>query len=306
MPNTLSLLRKPRLWLLLSLLSSADVTIGETEISGAVSIGREYDSNVAIDELDQSSNKGDRATLLGADVALKQDVTEDTAASLSYGYSGVNYDNFDTLSRQTHMLGFNLSTDWSAATSGLNYFYIRALLDGEDFLTYQRISPSLSGFVSKRWFLRGAYVYGQKDVTSRQGRSAKNHGGEVDAYFFWQGLRRYINLGYSYRNEDSEAARFDYSGHQIKLRLVQRFDIFGELTTFELGMRYEVRDYSSPTPSISAERDDDRLRLKAELEIPLGSHLQWSVYTSYSDYSSNLPSADYQQTLVGTRIELSF
>ena len=280
--------------------------VAETAVSGEVSLGYEYDSNVSVDELDRNSNVGDGGVLFSADISLDHDLTDETSASASYAYSRIDYQDFDFLSRETHMLGGNLSSKWDKVTAGINYFYIDARLDGNEFLTYHRASPSLSGFVSKRWFLRGAYVFGDKKIARRPGRDAQNHGAELDAYYFWRGLRRYINVGYVYRQEDSEAARFKYKSHQVKVRAVQRFEIFSKLSTLELGLRYEDRDYDEATPSIGEKRADERVRATVEFDLPVTDRVNWGVYGGYSDYLSNLPSADYDQTVVGTRIEFSF
>ena len=278
----------------------------ETLVSGEVSVGFEYDSNVSVDELDKNSSVGDGGALFSADISLDHDFTDNTSASVSYGYSRIDYQDFDFLNRETHMLGGNISSKWENVTGGINYFYINARLDGNDFLTYHRASPSLSGFVSKRWFLRGAYVFGDKTIARRPGRDAQNHGAELDAYYFWRGLRRYINLGYVYRQEDSQAARFKYKAHQIKLRAVQRFEVFSKLSTLEFGLRYEDRNYDEATPSIGERRNDERVRATVEFDLPLTDRINWRVYGGYSDYLSNLPSADYDQSLIGTTVELSF
>lgn len=275
-------------------------------MSGDLSLGYEYDSNVTVDELDRSSSVGDGGLVSSVNLSLDHDINDDTSGSLSYGYSRIDYDQFDFLSRETHIVGANLSSRVGDATLGMNYFYIDARLDGRDFLTYHRVSPSLSGFVSKKWFLRGAYVYGDKKISRRPGRDAENHGAELDLYYFWQGLRRYVNLGYVYRDENSRADRFDYKAHQVKLRAVQRFEILGKLSTLELAIRYEDRDYSGITPSIGEERSDERYRLNIELAVPVTDALTWSIYAGYSDYYSNLPSADYDQNLTGTRVEWAF
>ena len=293
-------------WLALCYLLWTMTASGETVISGQLGLGYEYDSNVSVDEVDRSSSLGDNGLLFSADLAIDHDFTDTTSGSASYAYSRIDYEEFDFLSRETHVLGANLSNSWESITGGINYFYIQARLDGNQFLTYHRASPSLSGFVSKKWFLRAAYVYGDKAIANRPGRDAENHGGEFDAYFFWQGLRRYINIGYVYRDENSRADRFDYSSNQWKLRAVQRFELFSRLSTLELGLRYENRDYSSPTPSIGEPRDDERYRAAVELEIPVTEQFNWQVYGGYSDYYSNLPSADYDQSVVGTRIEFNF
>lgn len=294
-------------WLVLGSAVFAGVNAhAETLVSGEVSLGYEYDSNVSVDELDRSSSVGDGGVLFAADISVDHDFTDKTSASASYGYSRIDYQDFEFLNRETHMLGGNLSSKWEDVTTSINYFYINARLDGNDFLTYHRVSPSLSGFVSKRWFLRGAYVFGDKTIANRPGRDAQNHGTELDAYYFWRGLRRYINLGYVYRQEDSQAARFKYTAHQVKLRMVQRFEVFSKLSTLELGLRYEDRNYDEETPSIGERRRDERLRATIEFDVPLTDRINWRVYGGYSDYLSNLPSADYDQSIVGTLVELTF
>lgn len=298
---------KALLWLTTGYaLAFNNTATAETLISGAVSLGVEYDSNVSVDELDRNSSVGDGGALFAADISLDHDFTDKTSASASYGYSRIDYQDFDFLNRETHMLGGSVSSKWQKLTAGINYFYINARLDGNDFLTYHRASPSLSGFVSRRWFLRGAYVFGDKTIARRPGRDAQNHGTELDAYYFWRGLRRYINLGYVYRQEDSQAERYKYDAHQVKLRVVQRFNVFSRLSTLELGLRYEDRNYSEATPSIEQKRSDERFRASIEFDIPISDRINWTVYGGYSDYASNLPSADYDQSLLGTRVELSF
>lgn len=297
----------PLSWLLAMTAGLASAVVSaETQFSGDVSLGYEYDSNVTVDEVDRSSSVGDGGLLSSINLAIDHDLNDSTSGSLSYGYSRIDYEQFDFLSRETHIAGANLSSRLGKTTLGVNYFYINARLDGRDFLTYHRASPSISGFISKKWFLRGAYVYGDKAISRRPGRDAENHGAELDLYFFWRGLRRYINLGYAFRDENSRADRFDYTAHQLKLRAVQRFDVLERLSTLEVAFRYENRDYSGITPSIRERRADERFRLNIELGVPITEQVSWSVYAGYSDYYSNLPSADYDQNLVGTRVEFAF
>ena len=87
---------------------------------------------------------------------------------------------------------------------------------------------------------------------------------------------------------------------------MQRFEVFSKLSTLELGLRYEDRDYDEATPSIGERRHDERLRATIEFDVPLTDRINWRVYGGYSDYLSNLPSADYDQSILGTLVEITF
>jgi hypothetical protein len=85
------------------------------------------------------------------------------------------------------------------------------------------------------------------------------------------------------------------------LRYIQRFELFSRLAKLEFAWRYEDRDYSSETPSIGEDRQDERHRWRVDFEIPLVGRSALQVYSGYADYESNYPQADYDQTLVGSR-----
>jgi hypothetical protein len=73
------------------------------------------------------------------------------------------------------------------------------------------------------------------------------------------------------------------------------------MAKLELAWRYEDRNYSSITPTIGADRDDQRHRWRADFEIPIIGRSAMQVYYGYANYDSNYSPADYTQNLVGTR-----
>lgn len=273
-----------------------------TEFSAEVGLGAEYDSNVTVDELDASSSESDYSLIMDAELQLEHQFNDRTEVALTYDFSQSNYDQFSFLDRQTHLLGLDLSTDLGKLSSGLSVYYINARLDGNDFLEYYRGSPYLSGFLSKRWFARGAYVYSDKTIEQNMGRNAESHAGELDLYYFRRGLRSYFNFGYKFKDEDAVEERFDYAANNLKIRYVKRFDVFGEVLKTEYSWRYERRDYSSITPSIGEKREDNRHRWKVDIEYPILTKGTIAIYAGYADYDSNYPRSDYDQQVVGTRL----
>ncbi len=277
-----------------------------TDWSAQVGVGLEYDSNVAVEEVDITSNQGDYAMTVDAGLGVKQELSKTAAAALTYDFSQSVYDEFSQVDRQTHMLGADLGLDFARVDPGISVYYINSRLDGSQFLDLYRVSPSVSGFLGRKWFARGAYVYSDKTIHDRQGRDATTNAGEADGYFFMRGLRQYFNLGYRYRNENAEADQYDYLSNTVKLRYIQRIELFSRLTKLELAWRYEDRKYRSDTPSIGEKRHDQRSRLRLDYEIPVFGNGAVQFYAGYADYQSNYAPADYDQTLVGTRFMYSW
>jgi surface lipoprotein assembly modifier-like protein len=277
-----------------------------TRWSGELGVGVEYDSNVAVEEVDRATNQSDYALTLDAGVGMQRDLSKTSELGLSYDFSQSIYETFSQVDRQTHILGTDLSFDFEHVDPGVSLYYIHSRLDGNKFLELYRASPSLSGFLSRKWYARGAYAYSDKSVENRPGRDAQTNALELDLYFFRRGLRSYFNLGYRYKDEDANADRYDYQSHSVKLRYIHRFELFSRLSKLELAWRYEDRNYSSETPSIGEDRDDQRNRWRIDYEIPLIGKTSVQFFAGYADYESNYPAAEYDQTLAGTRFLYSW
>ena len=284
----------------------ADKGMPAPTFSAEIAVGAEYDSNVSVEEVDATSGESDHAIIVDLEVGMDQQVNDRTDLSLSYDFSNSKYNEFSQVDRQTHILGADLAYDAGEFNTGISAYYIDARLDGDGFLELTRVSPSLSGFISKRWFARGAYVFSDKTLDERPDRDAQTHAGEADLYFFRRGLRSYFNVGYQFKDEDAEAARYDFRSHNLKLRYIHRTELFSRLAKFELSWRFEDREYLSETPSIGEDRDDTRNRWKVDLEYPVTDQATIQLYGGYAEYDSNLPAADYYQTVFGTRFLYSW
>lgn len=272
-----------------------------TQFIAEVGIGGEYDSNVAVDEVDLSSSQSDYGLTLDAKLGAHSNLNENTELDLSYDYSQTSYNEFTLVNRKTHILGSSLDFDMGDLDSGVSFFYIHSRLDNKKFLEFYRVSPSVSGFLAKKWFARGAYVYSDKNIESSDERDAVSNSAEFDLYYFRRGLRSYFNFGFQYKYENARASEFDYTSGNLKLRYIHRFNLLSRVATLQLALRFEDRNYSSVTPDIEKRRDDHRERWRIDLKIPVTEQAAVQLYAGYSDYDSNLPRADYSQNILGTR-----
>ena len=278
----------------------------ETKLDVELAAGYAWDDNVGLDELERATGESDEVTSLEIQGSAEFSFDDRASVRISAGLVDDSYRQFSQVDRRTESLGINLETLWGKATVGINWFDVSADLDDEAFLTYERISPYVAGFLSKQWFLRGEYVYGEKTIARRPGREADSHSVSIDSYYFIQGLKRYAVLGYTFRVDNARANRYDYDSHALKLRYVHRESLANLPLELELEGKFEDRRYKSPDPFIQTEREDTRLRLSAELRLLITEYASVSVHVKNSDYDSNLPTASYSDLVVGTELRLSF
>ena len=268
--------------------------------------GYAWDDNVGLDELERATGESDEVTTLEAQGSAEFKLGEATSLRLSASLVDDSYQKFSQVDRQTTSVGANLETALGSATVGFNWFDVTAKLDQEHFLSYKRISPYVATFLSKEWFVRGEYVYGEKEIEKRPGRAADSHTVSVDSYYFLQGLKRYAVLGYAFRLDNARANRYDYESHAIRARYVHRETLAGLPLELELEARWEDRQYKAPDPFIKARREDKRLRASVELRASITDYASVAIHIKNSDYDSTLPTASYSDLVVGTEFRLSF
>ena len=281
-------------------------TSAGSEFEMELAVGYAWDDNVGLDELERATGESDEVTSLEAQGSALFAFQDRVSLRLSAGLTDDSYQKFSQVDRRTESIGVNLEAKLGKTAVGINWFDVSADLNSDPFLAYERLSPYVSGFVSKKWFLRGEYVYGKKTIARRLGREADSHSVSIDSYYFIQGLKRYAVLGYTFRADDARANRYDYNSHALKVRFIQRETVGGLPLEFEVEGKFEDRQYKAPDPMIRAEREDTRWRFSTELRLIVTEHASVVVHLKNSDYDSNLPTASYSDLVVGTEIRLSF
>ena len=284
----------------------SSVVSGGSEFALELAAGYAWDDNVGLDELERATGESDEVTTLEAQGSALFSYKDRASIRFSAGLVDDSYRKFSQVDRRPESLGMNLETKLGKLTAGINWFDVSADLDDEQFLKYERLSPYLSGFVSKQWFLRGEYVYGEKEIERRPGREANSHSVSLDSYYFLQGLKRYTVVGYTFRVDNARANRYDYDSHALKLRYVHRETLKGLPLELELEGKFEDRQYKAPDPMIRTEREDTRWRFSAEARLLFTDFASVAIHLKNSDYDSNLPTASYSDLVIGTEIRLSF
>lgn len=281
----------------------------EGPLSFKIGTGVEYDSNVSVESIDQSTSIGDAAFTFDAGIEYEKQLNDKT--SLEFGYNFGQDIQFDSdpdvdLSRfntQTHRGSIQLSHDFGDVEGGVSYQFIYSRLGGDGFLQFNRLSPYLATYLGDRKaYVRASYIYTDKTFFGRDGRDSDVHAGNAEIFYFINGLDTYAIAGYRYEIENAGDSQFDFTAHNTKLRLVQRFPFNGRNAKLRGGWRFEQRNYDDITPSIGAIRDDTRHRFDASIELPINDIFSAELEYNHDIFDSNLPSADFTQDIVSFRI----
>lgn len=264
------------------------------------SAGVEGDSNVSVIEIDTQTASGDESAVLDLGIGWTHRFGDETRLRLGYDLGVERFSEFDQFDTDTHRFSADVDRQLGEARVGLQGSYTIARLGGAGFLNLTRVSPYVQRYVADRtYLLRASYIHTDKAFDNRVDRDATVHAGDVSLYRFFDGARRYVQLGVRLGQEDTVADEFDHQAIQVRASAVQRLEIAGRASRLEAYARWEGRDYDVITPSIGEVRDDDRYRVGGTFDMDLTKRLFVRGEVRYNDNQSNLPGANFDE-VVGT------
>lgn len=262
-----------------------------------VGIGGEYDSNITVDAQDLTTDEGDAAALLEANLSYKAIKSGDSSLEIGYDFFQSLHEDLSDFDLQIHGLSLTASTKISGVDASANYRFSHILLGGDGFLDIHSIRPTLGFYVGKDVYVSAAYEYQRRDYDDIAPRDANQHNVGVTGYYFFA-PKSNVHAGYKLLREKADGPEFTYWGHYFDVGVKLPVEIGNVSPIFRANYRYTVKDFSNITPLIGEERLDKRHHFRASLEAPVIGNVSLKPQYEFIDSNSNLTSVDYHEHIV--------
>ncbi len=161
---------------LMALLSAPAMAQGTTETPAAEAaantgttfrfegkVGAEYNSNVAVVDLDTNTGEGDWAATVNALAEVTVIPVDKLTLRAGYDFSQSLHDEFDAFDLAIHRGYAEVAFDFEIATVGVLGNLAQANLDGEEYLTLTQVQPYISKQFGNALFVRAAYSSTEKE-----------------------------------------------------------------------------------------------------------------------------------------------
>lgn len=293
---------------LLAMLLHVDVLAAERGVKFDVeaTAGVESDSNVGIVELDNTSGEADQATVLTAGAKLSIPIGKPLTLRVGYDYSDTSYQQFSEFDLGLHHALAEIAFSNRHIDTALTADRYEGVLDGEQYLTFNQVSPSVAKLIGNRVYLRAAYITSSKEYDQLSTRNADGTAARLDSYLLLNGMDHYLSLGLQQGSEDALDDELDYDGMQTTFAYGYKLRLPLMQLNLKAQLRYEQRDYANVTASIDMRRSDTRLRKALTASIPFNDHVHLTGSIEHTDNDSNLESAVIDRMVYGIGLKLTF
>ncbi len=232
------------------------------------------------------------AILLGASAGPAMADETDTPPNLSR--------NLTSSDRQFNLVSGSLKNEIDGYDVGLKYLYGRSSRRSDNFVSIRSFTPTLGRSVTDSWYVSLRYTYDFIGADN-DGRDGRMNSGTIDSFLFFMDGKAYLSLGYQAEGENTSRDELDYFGQIFHARLklpvaVDRLKSWSPV--LNVGLKYADKNYSGVTPSIGAERRDERRTLNLGLNANLSRHVFAKFDYEYTDAQSNLKSSDFNENIV--------
>lgn len=284
--------------------SNASAT-DESKLSLSVEAGIEYDDNVSVSILDQSTGQSDSALVIDFSAGYNIIKTETDEVTVSYDFYQSLYDDLDDYDLQIHTLTASGSWVVNELDPGLNYSYSKVSLGGDDLYDSHTLTPVLGFSGIDTWYHQLSYGYTDKDFSSLNERDGDQHSIAADNFYLFMDNKAFFSAGLRLENEDTDSPEYDYQGIYLKLGVSMPLASMEGLK-FKGNYQHYWRDYDNETISIGEKRDDEQDFLSLELSKVISQSLTAKFNYEYTNTDSNLPSADSEENVFKLSVKADF
>lgn len=268
----------------------------EVDWSLDLEAGYGHDSNITVDDVDLTTESGDRFLDLGLSGVFGYELDDGLKLTGDFLFSEKQYRNIDDFDGRLSMLSLGLEKKLGRMDLDSSIRYIDYRLDGKGFLDLTQASVSASSFLSRRIYLRSTYEYSDESFNLDTERDNTQDRVSLRGYYFINGLQRYLLTRVTWASDDARDDLFDSRTREVAASYRQK-GLLGDLpVTVEIGYRYTEREYGERLNVLVAGfRQDRRRRVEFRIDWQVTNRLSAEFHVFRNDYRSNLASADYDQ-----------
>lgn len=268
--------------------------------------GYQYDSNVALVELDDISGTADTAKRLHAAVDATLPLTRRARLMLGYDIDSTAYAEQDAFDLVLQHATAGMAVTLAGTEFGIAADRYDADLAGEGYLVLSQVTPSVAHLFGSSLYARLAYSNAAKRFDTDDTRDADTQTWRTDLYWLLDGMNRYVSISAQSMDEDALDDALDFGGHAAALAFGQVFENRVVTVKLKTELRYESRNYAALAESEEAPRQDRRLRAGATLSIPIGEHVELGAELARIANTSTLDGAEFDRTMAGLTFDVAF
>lgn len=266
----------------------------------------QYDTNVAIVELDSSAGEADVANVFDAGIGTKARIGRGLQLRLGYDYSGTRYREFADFDLDLHHGHASLSMQKGPTESSVAVDRFEGVLAGQDYLVQTQISPSISRLFGTRWYLRGAYTRADKSFETLEDRNATSDALRADAYLLFDGMDHYVAASVQSQKENARSTDYTFDSVMGQLSWGYHVELPATEIMLKTQLRFEERDYGAVMPASASRRVDDRHRASIAASIPLSEHFSVEASVDHTRNTSELADANLERTVYAMKFSVEF
>lgn len=294
---------------LLTLFCSVDLLANDSphQWDGILDVGLENESTVIIDELDSTADESSSSRILRLNLNYQYTPDDKNEWLLAGNFIRKNFVASNEFDSTLHIYSASYSHKFEVFTLGARAQVIDSDLDSNSFLKINQITPYVSFFVGKQWFINMSMGVSDKTIVTDQRRSAISSELSVDSYRFIQGINHYLLFSYKSGAERAQDDLFSQSFNQLRVGWVKKLNWLDSNHKIRFNWRYLRRNYNDKiNPEIETFRVDNRRQWELEWEVKLTSSVYLIANYQHNEQDSRLDVASYDQRNSSVALQYHF